>query len=62
MDVLVKLTVPNYIYKFYDSAAEFIADTSAEDLMADTLTAYAGMISKDVAKERQQASSAEEPT
>ena len=54
MDVLVKLTVPNYIYRFYDNAAEFIAETSAEKLMVDALTAYAGMISKDVAEVRQQ--------
>ena len=53
MDILVKLTVPNYVYTFYDNAAEFIAETSAEKLMSDALTAYAGMISRDVAEVRQ---------
>ena len=53
MDVLVKLSVPNYVYHFYDRAAEHIAETSAEDLMADALSVYAGMISKDIAQVRE---------
>ncbi len=53
MDVLVKLTVPNYIYRFYADAASHVAGRGAEELMADALSAYAGLLSNDVSKERQ---------
>lgn len=53
MDIFVKLTIPNYIYKFYDNAARHIAGCNAEDIMADALSAYAGLLSDDIAKERE---------
>nr|MBQ8244979.1 hypothetical protein [Oscillospiraceae bacterium] len=52
MDVLVKVTVPNYIYRFYRNASRHIAGCSPEKIMADALTAYAGLLSEEVAKER----------
>jgi len=54
MDVLVKLTVPNYIYRFYQQASAYVADCSAEDIMSDALSAYAGLLSEDVAKRREE--------
>jgi len=54
MDILVKLSVPEFIYEFYDKAAKYVAGSAAEELMADALSAYAGIISKDVAQVRQQ--------
>ena len=51
MDVLVRLTVPNYIYRFYRDASLYIADSSPETIMADALSAYAVMLSEDIAKE-----------
>ena len=51
MDVLVRLTVPHYIYKFYANASRHVADSSTEDIMADALSAYAGLLSEDIAKE-----------
>lgn len=54
MDVLVKLTVPNYIYQFYDQASRHIADCSPEEVMADALSAYAGLLSEDISREREQ--------
>lgn len=54
MDVLVKLTVPNYIYQFYDQASRHIADRSPEEIMADALSAYAGLLSEEISKELQQ--------
>ena len=53
MDVLVKLTVPNYIYRFYDQASNHVADCSPEDIMADALSAYAGLLSDEIAKQRE---------
>ena len=52
MDILVRLTVPNYIYRFYRDASLHIAGSTAEDVMADALSAYAVMLSEAVAKER----------
>ena len=50
MDVPVKLTVPSCIYQFYGEAATHIADSSPEQVMSDALTAYAGLLSKDIAR------------
>ena len=54
MDVYLKITVPNYIYRFYHDAARHVAGSSAEDIMADALCAYAGLLSEDVAKQQKQ--------
>ena len=51
MDILVKVSVPNFIYRFYKQASDHIADGTAEDIMSDALCAYAGLISEDVAKQ-----------
>ena len=51
MDMLIKLTIPNYIYRFYHDASQHVAGSSAEDIMADALCAYAGLLNNDIAKE-----------
>ena len=53
MDRLVKLTVPGYIYSFYQQASTHVANCSAEDIMSDALCAYAGLLSEEVAKKRE---------
>ena len=53
MKVLVRLTVPNYIYRFYNDSAQCIRDASAESVMADALSAYAGLLSEDIARKRE---------
>lgn len=50
MDVLVRLTIPNYIYRFYRDASLYVADSSPEDIMADALSNYAVMLSEDIAR------------
>ena len=60
MDILVRLSVPNFIYRFYKQASDHIADGSAEDIMSDALCAYAGLLSEDMAKQLQTAMDAEE--
>ena len=52
MKVLVKLTVPNYIYRFYRNASLHVAGRTPEEIMADALSAYAGLLSEEVARER----------
>ena len=51
MDKLVKLTLPEYVYRFYADASGHVFDCTAEDLMADALSAYAGLLSDAVQKE-----------
>ena len=53
MDRLVRLTVPSYIYRFYQQASTRVANSSAEDIMSDALCAYAGLLSEEVAKKRE---------
>jgi len=52
MDIMIKLTVPNYIYRFYEDASRHVADSSPEAIMSDALCAYAGLLNEDVAKEQ----------
>ncbi|MDO5154112.1 MAG: hypothetical protein Q4D50_12260 [Eubacteriales bacterium] len=52
MDIPVKLTVPNYIYRFYEEASRHVANCTTEDIMADALSAYAGLLSEEISKER----------
>ena len=49
MDILVRLAVPNFIYRFYEKASNYVVGGSAEDIMADALCAYAGLLNKEVA-------------
>ena len=56
MDMLIKLTVPNYIYRFYRDASQHVAGSSAEDIMADALCAYAGLLNEEVASHLKKAS------
>ena len=54
MDVYIRLTVPNYIYRFYRDASVHVADSSTEDIMADALCAYAGLLNEEIAKQQKQ--------
>lgn len=59
MDVIVKLTVPNYIYRFYRNSSLHISGSSPETVMADALSAYAGLLSEDIARQRSQETTVE---
>lgn len=50
MDIPAKITVPDYIYRFYADASRCISGRTAEDVMADALTAYAGLLSREIAR------------
>ena len=62
MDVMIRLTVPNCIYRFYNDASLHVAGSSPESIMADALCAYAGFLNKDVANTLQLRNSQEEIT
>lgn len=48
MDVLVKVTLPGDIYRFYVGASTHIAGSSPEDILSDALTAYARLLKPDL--------------
>ena len=52
MDRLVKLTIPDYVYRFYADASIHVFGCCAEDLMADALEAYAKLLSDAITKEQ----------
>ena len=54
MDVTVTLTIPNYIYRFYRNSSLHISGSSPEAVMSDALSAYAGLLSEDIARQRAQ--------
>ena len=54
MDVYIKLTVPNYIYRFYRDASQHVAGSCAENIMADALCAYAGLLNEEIAKQQKE--------
>lgn len=60
MNITVKINLPDYIYRFYKNASTCVAGSSPEQLMADALSGYAGMLSKEVAKERENAEDRED--
>ena len=51
MDIMVRLTIPNYVYRFYADASKNVADCTPESMMADALLSYGRMLSKDLAKD-----------
>lgn len=53
MDIIVKVSVPNYIYQFYQQASRHIADCTPEEVMSDALSAYAELLSDEISKQRQ---------
>ena len=53
MKVTVTVTVPEHIYRFYADASHCIHGRTPEDVIADALTAYAGMLSGEIARQSQ---------
>jgi len=45
MDISVKLSIPDSIYRFYENASVHVANCTAEDIMADALSNYAMLLS-----------------
>ena len=47
MDIITKIPVPKEIYQFYASAASHIQDRTAEEVMADALSAYVQLLRRE---------------
>lgn len=50
MEISARITLPEYIYQFYADASRCIHGRTAEQVMADALTAYAGLLSPEIAR------------
>lgn len=48
MKVVTTIAVPSFVYQFYMKAANEIGNKTPEDVMADALFTYAGMIAQDI--------------
>ena len=51
MDVVTKITVPDYVYEFYKKVAENITHTTTEDAMSRALFGYAGFLAEKMEQE-----------
>ena len=59
METRANIVLPDYIYRFYAEASHCIRGRTPEDVMADALTAYAGMLSRDIARQTEEEQKAE---
>lgn len=50
MEITAKISLPDYIYQFYADASRCVHGRTPEDVMADALTAYAGMLSREISR------------
>jgi len=51
VDVVTKITVPDYVYQFYKKVAENITHTTIEETMSRALFGYAGFLAKEMERE-----------
>ena len=51
MEIPATIHLPDYIYSFYANASRCIQSSTPETAMADALTAYAGMLSQQIARQ-----------
>jgi len=51
MDVVTKITVPDYVYEFYKKVAENITHASTEETMSRALFGYAGFLAEKMEQE-----------
>lgn len=50
MKVVTNITVPSFVYQFYMKVANDLGNRTPEDVMADALFTYAGIVAQDVLK------------
>lgn len=60
MEITARIPLPDYVYRFYAQASRCIHNHTPEEVMADALTAYAGMLSRDIAHQQKQLPEKEE--
>ena len=49
MEITARIRIPDHIYRFYAEASRCIHGRTPEDVMADVLTAYVGMLNRNTA-------------
>lgn len=51
MEIITTISVPDYVYQFYQKVSEHIGDgRTTEDIMSSALLTYAGFLSEEVIK------------
>jgi len=48
MKITVSVTVPDYVYLFYQKASETLPQRTPQELMAQALTLFAGTVSEKI--------------
>lgn len=48
MEITVNITVPDFVYQFYAKVSSELGDRTTEEIMADALFMYAGMVSQEI--------------
>lgn len=48
MKITFSITVPDYVFLFYEKAATELGISKTEDLMAEALLRYAGQLSEEI--------------
>lgn len=48
MEITTSITVPDYVYLFYQKVSQHLGDRNTEEIMASALLAYAGFLSEEV--------------
>ena len=52
MKITVPVTIPDYVYLFYQKASEEMQLTAPQELMARILILYAGTLSEEILKNK----------
>ena len=52
MKITVSITLPDYVYLFYQKVAEELNAQTTEEIMSNTLTICAGTLSQDILKDK----------
>ena len=48
MEITTSITVPDFVYQFYQKVSEHLGDRTTEEIMASALFAYAGFVSEKI--------------
>lgn len=48
MKIVTNIAIPDFVYRFYMQVATDLGDRTPEDVMADALFTYAGLVAQDI--------------
>lgn len=53
MDITVTLTIPDYVFSFYQKVAAQMPDHTVQEVMAQALYGYAGIVAEELQTNRE---------